>query len=396
MQMRRFSLFVAASMLLVYGCFENKQQTAVAGEQPFELQRAFANIDIFQPVALLQAPGDDSNWYIVQKQGRVLRVDENQNASTYIDISDRVESGYNEAGLLGMAFHPDYQKNGLVYMSYTKEGSPLVSVISRFKGPVGNALPADSEEVLLQVEQPYSNHNGGQISFGPEGYLMIGLGDGGSGGDPKENGQDTNTLLGAMLRIDVNAGSPYGIPQSNPFAGNTLAGNKGGRAEIYAWGMRNPWRWSFDRKTGELWVADVGQNEWEEVNLVSRPGNYGWNLREGTHCYKKKGCDSPELIDPVAEYSHGPGCSVTGGYVYRGDAIEALQGVYLYGDFCSGTIWGLYPNAENETGKSGNKFSNKVLMQSKLMISSFAEDNKGELYVIHYDGEIYKIVPRPK
>ena len=200
-----------------------------------------------------------------------------------------------------------------------------------------------------------------------------------------------------MLRIDVDVdkenGQPYAIPKDNPFAASDQ-----GRGEVYAWGMRNPWRWSFDRKTGELWVGDVGQNEWEEINLVNQAGNYGWNLKEGTHCYAIDDCNTlalkAQLIEPVAEYSHDQGCSVNGGYVYRGERIKSLQGTYLFGDFCSGRIWGLTPG-----GKANNtimSYQKSLLMKSDLMIASFAEDNQGEIYVIHYDGEIYKIVPAEK
>ncbi len=364
----------------------------VAGERPVAdtdvfLERAFPNLSFNSPVALLQAPGDESRWFVVEKGGRVLVFDNAEDASltqTFIDIGDRVNAGFSESGLLGMAFHPDFKNNRRVIMSYTRSGSPLVSYISRFSSADGGAsLDPGSEQVLLTVAQPYSNHNGGQVAFGPDGYLYIGLGDGGSGGDPDGNGQDVNTLLGAMLRIDVDSGTPYAIPNDNPFA------QGGGRAEIYAWGLRNPWRWSFDRDTGDLWLGDVGQNQWEEVDRVGLGGNYGWNIREGAHCYGGGSCSTVGLIDPVAEYSHSEGCSVTGGYVYRGTSIPGLNGVYVYGDFCSGRIWGLVEDAQAGLVP-------ELLVDSDFSISAFGQGQDGELYVLHFaaDGAIYRLVPQ--
>ena len=392
--------FATLSAAILAGCFEKSTATDQPANADIRLQRVFQGLAFSQPVALLPVPNEMNQYWVVEKKGRVFGVagQEGQYTKTsVVDISDRVNARPNEAGLLGLAFHPRYNKNHTVFLSYTATGPRLTSTISRFQ-VVGGRIDADSEQVMLRVAQPYGNHNGGLIAFGPDGFLYIGLGDGGSAGDPKDNGQNPQTLLGAILRIDVDRidegrGTPYAIPKDNPFATS-----EDGRGEIYAWGMRNPWRWSFDRKTGELWVGDVGQNEWEEIDMVHQPGNYGWNLKEGTHCYASPNCDKPELkarlIDPVAEYSHDQGCSVTGGYVYRGEHIPSLQGTYVFGDFCSGRIWGLSP-----TGKSGKDhvtYEKKLLMKSDLMISSFAEDDHGEIYVIHYDGEIYKIAPAEK
>lgn len=350
------------------------------------LQRVFKQLEFNTPILMLQAPDDDKHWYVVEKSGRVLQVSGSEkinNSSVFLDIKDRVDSSPNEAGLLGMAFHPDYATNGQVYLSYTTDEPSLTSIISRVKrSKDGNTLLADSEEVLLRVAQPYSNHNGGHIVFGPDGYLYIGLGDGGSGGDPLEHGQNTKTLLGSMLRIDVNKGSPYAIPSDNPFASGA-----GGRPEIYAWGLRNPWRWSFDKSTGDLWVADVGQNNWEEISIMSKPGNYGWNGKEGTHCYESNLCNNPEFIDPVIEYDHDHGCSVTGGYVYRGTAIPFLQGSYLYSDFCSGTLWSASKNSKGD-------FESSEILSTGLNVASFAESNKGEIYIVHLDGELYQLVQK--
>jgi len=348
------------------------------------LKQVFKHIKLHKIVFMLQAPGDNRNWYIVEKTGRVLKVAKDKTSGqpeVFIDITDRVNAQPGEAGLLGMAFDPDFASNHQVYLSYTSGESELISRISRFRLlKDGNVLDPGSEQVILHVAQPYSNHNGGHIQFGPDGYLYIGFGDGGAGGDPHSNGQNTNTILGALLRIDTRT-QPYGIPSDNPFAD----GHKG-RPEIYAWGLRNPWRWSFDRKTQALWLADVGQNSWEEVDLITQPANFGWNRKEGSHCYKASTCAQPDMVDPVIEYSHDNGCSITGGYVYRGKELPELQGVYLFGDYCSGTIWGA-----RLTGTGVGK--PQRLIQSGLNIASFAQANDGGLYVLHLGGAIYQITP---
>ncbi len=349
------------------------------------LHPLFAEQRFNQPVALLQSPKVNSSWYVVEKGGRVLRLEgegREAKSSLFIDLGSRVDAGPMEAGLLGMAFHPAFARNNLIYLSYTR-GRPLTSVLARYKSSDGGrTLDPASEAILLEVPQPHGNHNGGQIAFGPDGYLYYGLGDGGAAGDPRGNGQNTETLLGAMLRLDVDRYTPYTpytIPPDNPFV------EGGGRPEIYAWGMRNPWRWSFDRQSGELWVGDVGQNEWEEIDRVVKGDNLGWNVWEGGHCFRADRCRSGGMVMPVAEYSHEFGCSVTGGYVYRGKAIPALYGHYLYGDFCSGRIWEL---------DSGNiKEGAHILMHSGKRIASFAEDRDGELYLLDYaSGRIFRLV----
>ena len=360
------------------------------------LERMFEEVVFTRPLAIVQNPGKFNVWYVVEQAGRVQRIvkqDGKVTSSVFIDIRDRVESGPNEAGLLGMVFDPDFADNGRVYLSYTysqetsssllkrlfDSRSHLISRLSRFLSiDSGLTLDVSSENSLLEVGQPYSNHNGGDIHFGPDGYLYYGLGDGGSAGDPHGNGQSVQTLLGAMLRIDVNGRNGYVIPPDNPYA------KGGGRAEIFAYGLRNPWRWSFDRNTGVLWAGDVGQNNWEEVSKINRAGNYGWNFREGNHCYYGN-CQQPGLIDPIAEYSHDEGCSITGGYVYRGKSIPYLNGTYLYGDYCSGTIWGI--NADNP-----EKVVVRILLDTDLNISSFGEDNSGEIYVVDLKGKIFKVV----
>lgn len=352
----------------------------------------FPALSFQQPVALLQAPSDDTRWFVLEQSG-VVRVFDNDTAVTasdvFLDLSGKVTSG-GERGLLGMAFHPEFGTNGEVFLSYTASpAGMLTSFVSRFRSTDGGlTLDPDSEEVLIQIVQEFGNHNGGQVAFGPDGLLYVGLGDGGPGNDPNDRAQDVTNLLGAMLRIDPDDGAPYGIPADNPFVGNALCTQGFGGAacpEIFAWGFRNPWRWSFDSPTGNLWVGDVGQNDWEEIDLVQSGLNYGWRIREGAHCNVNidANCDSTGLTDPVWEYDHSQGASVTGGYVYRGAAIAGLSGYYVFGDFGSGRIWGIPadgPEAATE------------LLDSDLAIASFAQDVSGEIYVVAYSGELYQIV----
>ncbi len=344
---------------------------AVSCVLPLELREAFPGLRFSRPVLLLEDPVERGRFYVVEQAGvvRTFRMGDRR-SEIFIDIRDRVRSG-GEMGLLGMAFHPDFARNGLVYLSYTSRD--MYSVISEFR--------EGKERIILRVKQPYTNHNGGHIAFGPDGYLYIGLGDGGSAGDPLNHGQNTETLLGAFLRIDVGK-EPYGIPPDNPFV------RGGGRAEIYAWGFRNPWRWSFDRETGELWAGDVGQDRWEEIDVVERGGNYGWRCYEGFAPYRLKGCRAREHYTfPVHVYPLKEGnCSVIGGYVYRGRKIKELYSWYIFGDYCSGRIWAL------RRGSEGVEV--KLLMDTDLKISSFAEDREGEIYVIDYaGGRVYLLSP---
>lgn len=356
----------------------------------------FTNLEFVTPVGMLQAPGDSSRWFVLQQDGLVAQFSTNDpsSASTFLDLRSRVRSG-GEMGLLGMAFHPAFPQDPRVFVSYTS-GTSLVSHISAFLiADQGATLDAASEQILLTVDQPETNHNGGHIAFGPDGYLYIGMGDGGGGGDghgATGNGQRLTTLLGKMLRIDVNSGSPYTIPPSNPFAQNAIcpaAGRASGECpEIYAWGLRNPWRWSFDRSTGELWVADVGQSRYEEVNLVTLGGNYGWRCREGAHDFSTSdtpGCATSPLIDPVTEYGRDFGASITGGYVYRGAQHSGLSGRYIFGDFASGWLFAWI-------AESAGVREPTLLLESGLNISSFAQGNDGELYVVDYGGGLYRLV----
>ena len=341
---------------------------------------AFPAIDFPQMLGLQLIPGDERHALVLSKDGVVRRADLADEAAVpavFIDVSDKlIQDPGLEEGLLGLAFAPDYASSGRFYLYYSA-GNPRRAVISRFVGSGERADPA-TEHVLLQIDEPYANHNGGALAFGPDGNLYIGVGDGGSGGDPHGNGQNRDALLGKILRIDV-SGPGYAIPSGNPFAAG------GGRPEIWAYGLRNPWRISFDPENGRLWVADVGQNKWEEVDVIDRGGNYGWNIMEGTHCFKPSdGCDMSGLIQPMAEYGHDLGCSVTGGFVYHGASMPELRGWYLYGDYCSGRVWAL--NAHDGRGAPPGELAN-----TGAAISSFAQDAQGEPYIVTFDEKILKL-----
>lgn len=358
----------------------------------------YTNLSFDNSLAMLQAPHDDGFWYVVEQGGMIKRFSVANPASTttFIDMTARVTSG-GEMGLLGMAFHPDFPTDNRVLLSYTVNvGSQLISRISAFRSNDGGVTADAAGEVpLLTVNQPEGNHNGGHIAFRDDGYLYIGLGDGGGGGDQhgsNGNAQRLTTLLGKILRIDVNAGNPYGIPSTNPFAQNAVCPAEGRASaecpEIYAWGLRNPWRWSFDRSTSEFWLADVGQNTWEEVNQITLGGNYGWRCREGAHDYNSSNtpmCASASIIDPVTEYDHSVGGSITGGYVYRGPQDTTLAGRYIFGDFVSGRIWAWIPENATQAREP------TLLLQTNLNIASFAQANDGELYVVDYGG-LYRLI----
>ena len=356
--------------------------------QDLELENAFTNLSFERPVDL-QHPGDGSNRLFVVEQAGRINVFENRrgaaSSEVFLDIRDRVRDEGNEEGLLGLAFHPNYEENGYFFVDYTAS-DPRRTVIARYQVDPDNPNRAlkGSEEVILEVEQPYGNHNAGQIIFGPEGYFYVTLGDGGAGGDPQENGQDPTTLLGSILRIDVDnpeGGKPYGIPDDNPYVGRE------GRDEIYAIGLRNPWRISFDPQTDRLWAGDVGQNQWEEVSIIEKGKNYGWNTMEAFHCFDPEtGCDESGLALPVHEYSHDAGQSITGGFVYRGERTPELQGYYVFADFASQLVWALHH--ENPAEKDAVQ-----IMDSGKAISSFGVDADNELYMLAFDGKIYRFKP---
>lgn len=336
------------------------QQVASGLERPVDLQ-----------------PDGMGNLYLVEKLGHIHLFqdaeDGNPSETPFLNIEDRVNDTSNEMGLLGLAFHPNYAQNGFFYVNYTGNGGD--TFISRFRAN-GATVDPNSEMILLTVAQPFPNHNGGVVVFGPDGYLYAGLGDGGSAGDPFGNGQSLDTLLGKILRIDVDSAEPYTIPSDNPFGD-----------EIWAYGLRNPWRISFDTLTGDLYIGDVGQGAWEEIDFMEAESsggvNFGWDHREGAHDYEGGGPEG--MVDPIAEYSHPDGgCSVTGGFVYRG-SIPEWNGIYLYGDYCTGLVWGLIKP------ETGGDWQNQLLFQTSQRITSFGQDEAGELYIITDGGEILKL-----
>jgi glucose/arabinose dehydrogenase len=356
--------------------------------------RVFDQLAFVAPTVLRQAPGDASRWFVGEKSGIIRVFANNANSSSssvFLDISAVVDAS-SEGGLLGFAFHPDFPITPEVYVSYTR-GGPFRSYVSRFFSvDGGQTLSPVPEDVILEVLQPATNHNGGDIAFGPDGFLYVGFGDGGGSGDPLGNGQNDTNLHGTIVRIDVESAAPYAIPPGNPNAMNAVCTQGSGAApcpEIYAWGLRNPWRISFDRQTGELWTGDVGQGDWEEVDRIEAGANYGWNVREGDHCFEPPAGCADTFADPVTEYSHSLGRSVTGGYVYRGTAIPGLAGRYVFGDFITGRVFAVPADSAPVT-------TAEVLLDTSHAIVSFAEDNDGELYVLDYGvGTIHKVESAP-
>lgn len=393
---------------------------------PVELQPVFHKLINERPVWMSEAPDGSGRMFVVYQHGKIMiakKGSDGGDAKEFFNIEarDPQAGGQNECGLLSLAFHPGFATNQLFYVYYNQKNPadqhtqplnfPIRSVISEFKVSATNADEADmsSERIVLQVQQPFGNHKGGELAFGPDGYLYLGLGDGGAGDDPFGSGQNTATLLAKMLRIDVNLRTSsafgdsrrhleYGIPNDNPFVKEPNHGERGARKEIFAYGLRNPWRFSFDRQTGALWIGDVGQDLWEEVDLGVKGGNYGWSVREGAHHFKP-GPDGAQYIEPIMEYTHREnlrsqgmfpdhslGLCVIGGYVYRGKKYPALDGVYVYGDYNLGTIWGLrYDNDSHKVTAEG------TLLEQKKNITSFAEDTDGEIYALTQDGLIYQI-----
>ena len=335
----------------------------------------------------LADPNDGTGRLLVLSQvGRILVLENGKFLTEpFLDLTAHVGATANERGLLGIALDPEFAENGIFYLNYTNQDGN--TTISRFRrADVGYRADPTSEQILMVIEQPYPNHNGGDLEFGPDGLLYIGMGDGGSGGDPQRNAQNVNTLLGKMLRIDVRGKDTYTIPSDNPFSVG------GGRQEIWAVGLRNPWRYTFDRLTGDLYLADVGQNRWEEINFVpasSPPGlNFGWHFREGTHTFEGNPPPDIEWLDPVYEYGRADGCSVTGGYVYRGSLLPEFYGIYLFGDYCTGSVWGMFRAANSQ-------WQVERLFQLQVNISSFGEDAAGELYLLdHRNGGLYRLERR--
>lgn len=352
---------------------------------------AFPNLQFSLPVYLVAPPDGSNRFFVLEQGGRVLwfenRASETR-ADVALNISEKVRRQHMEEGLLGLAFHPQLKSNRKVYLYYSAS-DPIRNVLAEFKMNVAlTKIDPDSERVLLNIEKPYGNHNGGMIGFGPDGFLYVSIGDGGGAGDPNKNAQNKGTLLGKILRIDVDKqenGKPYAVPKDNPFINET-----GSRPEIWAYGLRNVWRFSFDRADGTLWAGDVGQDAWEEIDIIEKGQNYGWNFREGKHPFvdlANKPAPEGPFREPIWDYGRRTGQSITGGYVYRGKKIPDLVGTYIYGDFMSGRIWGL-------ASQKGETPSNKLLAMSST-ISTFGEDQDGELYfVAFYDGKIYTLKPK--
>jgi glucose/arabinose dehydrogenase len=372
-------LVLAATVALLAGCDSNPSNPLPQG---FELQAVEIAGNLEEPIYLTSPPGD-ARLFIVEQRGTIRIIDNGQLLTTpFLDIRGRVTAG-GERGLLSVAFHPEYADNGYFYVNYTGDGGATrVERYSVSSNP--NVAGPSSAHLILTVAQPEPNHNGGLLKFGPDGMLFIGMGDGGGGGDPDDNGQDPGTLLGALLRIDVDGADPYAIPADNPYVGVA-----GARPEIWAIGLRNPWRFSFDRTDAMLYLADVGQNVIEEINAVPAEDagiNYGWNVMEGSECFEpQNGCDPAGLTLPVHEYTTDDGCAVTGGYVYRGAAIPDLQGIYFHGDYCSGQVSSFRlvsgvatQHRDWELGSLGS-------------VASFGEDASGELYILDRGGRVFRL-----
>jgi glucose/arabinose dehydrogenase len=391
-------LFILASVcaLLVAACSgedaTNRPEAPASAQSPADpggiptvrLQRVFPNVSLQRVTGLYQSP--DGRWFALEQAGRVLVFPDQQDAQSrlFLDLTSKVSTAGNEEGLLGMALAPDFAQTGVFYLYYAA-ANPRRTVLSRFQA-AGDAANAGSERVLLEVSQPFPNHKGGQIGFGPDGFLYVALGDGGSARDPMGHGQDLSTLLGSILRIDVSGNAAYSSPPDNPFAGRQDAA-----AEIWAYGLRNPWRFSFDLQTGDMWAADVGQNSREEIDVITKGGNYGWAIMEGTQCLGGgNGCNQNGLIPPLFDYAAAGGnCAVTGGFVYRGQAIAGLRGAYVYADYCSGLLWALRRQG-NTAGEQAQ------IAEADFLISSFAQGNDGEIYALEHassGGSIHKLVP---
>lgn len=386
--MRKLLILVILAMMSLPLAAQDEAVTRLdAAPDPdlYRLEEVFTGLE--RPVYVTHAGDGSGRLFVVEQAGRIqVYVDGQQQQILFLDIQSLVSRSHNERGLLGLAFHPNFVENGLFYVHYSgvQNGE---TVLARYavSSDDPNVANPESATILFTHPQPAGNHNGGMIEFGDDGYLYLALGDGGSAGDPQNNGQNPTSLLGKILRFDVDSAEPYAIPEDNP--ANTV--NPSLAPEVWAWGLRNPWRFSFDRATHDLYIADVGQNQWEEINFepADSPGgvNYGWRVFEGSRPYSGE-ADPGDTVMPIAEYNHSEGCSVTGGYVYRGETLPALHSVYFFGDVCTGTIWATYRD-------SGDNWQTiNFINRTGLSISSFGEDEAGELYVVDMSGRVLRLI----
>jgi len=382
-------LFILLALSVGYGFAQDEPIiTRSTPPDPTQYQLTEVVSGLSKPLYLTHAGDGSGRLFIVEQTGAIWVMQDGVVLSPpFLDLSNIINQDifnrpFSERGLLGLAFHPNYAENGQFFVHYNDASG--TTIIARYHVSADNPNIADpqSAQLVLMQSQPFANHNGGQIAFGPDGFLYIGLGDGGAAGDPQNNGQNPSTLLGTILRIDVDNGERYAVPADNPFVGDTTAAD-----EVWAWGLRNPWRFSFDRATGDLYIADVGQNQWEEINFQAANSlggeNYGWNILEGNHNFSG-GTPPSNAVAPILEYNHSSGISVTGGYVYRGSALPDLDGVYFYGDWGSGVIWAAYRDQDN-------RWQTNVFMNTNIQISSFGEDENGELFVLDYGGRVFQL-----
>jgi glucose/arabinose dehydrogenase len=389
LQLTRFAARLGVTLTIATGASScGESEPSLPQGTGARLEEAVSGLNF--PLYLTAPPGDLSRLFIVQKGGVIRIIKDGVLLPTpFLDLSSQV-SGANEQGLLGLAFDPDYGATGQFVVHYTDlAGDTRVSYFRISSNP--DIADGASEQLVLSADQPFDNHNGGQVTFGPDGFLYLGLGDGGSSGDPEGRGQDLSDLLGSILRIDARGATPYAIPADNPFLGIA-----GASPEVWSYGLRNPWRFSFDRATGDLYIGDVGQQSYEEINVAmasegaGRGVNYGWRIMEGAHCFGGGNCDQSGLTLPVLEYGHGEGCSVTGGYVYRGNAIPSLQGQYFFADVCQGWVRSFRHSAGAVT-----ELTEWPSLSTGGSIVSFGEDGAGELYVVEAGGRVSKIVADP-
>jgi glucose/arabinose dehydrogenase len=398
--MSRRSLAVALPSLGLMLVLLVVSVAARADDHPrVRLERLFPDLLFDKPTHVASALDGSGRLFVCEQKGVLRVVSKEGKDAVFLDLTDRVRFIHNEEGLLSVAFHPGFKENGLVFVCYSTgenyyrsdfqgtRKNPVRSRVSRFTAK-GDVADPKSEKVIIEWTKPWGNHNGGQIAFGKDGYLYAGTGDGGAGGDPEHNGQRLDRLLAKILRVDVDKGDPYEIPKDNPFAGK-----EGARGEVFAYGVRNPWRFSFDRKTGALWAGDVGQDKWEAVKKIEKGTNQGWSLYEGSHAFDTKRKRGPDpIVPPVYDYGRNDGACITGGFVYRGKKIEGLGGVYIYGDYVSGHVFAL-----QEGEKPGAKPDVwRLIDRTNKAISSFGEDEDGEIILVHHaaeNGALFKLVP---